>query len=48
MAKDVTMPLLSPSMTEGTVVKWLKKEGDAVKVGEVIAEVATDKATMDL
>jgi pyruvate dehydrogenase E2 component (dihydrolipoamide acetyltransferase) len=42
------MPLLSPSMTEGTVVKWLKKEGDAVKSGEVIAEVETDKATMDL
>ncbi len=48
MAKDVTMPLLSPSMTEGTLVKWLKKEGDAVKTGEVIAEVETDKATMDL
>ena len=48
MAKDVTMPLLSPSMTEGTVVKWLKKEGDAVKSGEIIAEVETDKATMDL
>jgi len=48
MAKDVTMPLLSPSMTEGTVVKWLKQEGDAVKSGEIIAEVETDKATMDL
>jgi pyruvate dehydrogenase E2 component (dihydrolipoamide acetyltransferase) len=42
------MPLLSPSMTEGTLVHWLKKEGDAVKSGEVIAEVETDKATMDL
>jgi pyruvate dehydrogenase E2 component (dihydrolipoamide acetyltransferase) len=48
MAKDVLMPLLSPSMTEGTLVKWLKKEGDAVKSGEVLAEVETDKATMDL
>src|SRR5277367_1597220 len=48
MAKDILMPLLSPSMTEGTLVKWLKKEGDAVKSGDVIAEVETDKATMDL
>ncbi|MES2309226.1 MAG: pyruvate dehydrogenase complex dihydrolipoamide acetyltransferase [Verrucomicrobiota bacterium] len=48
MAKEVVMPALSPSMTEGTVVKWLKKEGDEVKQGEVIAEVETDKATMDL
>jgi pyruvate dehydrogenase E2 component (dihydrolipoamide acetyltransferase) len=48
MAKDITMPLLSPSMTEGTLVKWIKKEGDEVKSGEVLAEVETDKATMDL
>jgi pyruvate dehydrogenase E2 component (dihydrolipoamide acetyltransferase) len=48
MAKDILMPLLSPSMTDGTVVKWLKKEGDAVKSGDVLAEVETDKATMDL
>ena len=48
MAKDILMPLLSPSMTEGTLVKWIKKEGDAVKSGDVIAEVETDKATMDL
>ncbi len=48
MAKDILMPLLSPSMTEGTLVKWLKKEGDPVKSGEIIAEVETDKATMDL
>jgi len=48
MAKDILMPLLSPSMTEGTVVRWIKKEGDPVKSGEVIAEVETDKATMDL
>ena len=48
MAKDILMPLLSPSMTDGTLVKWLKKEGDAVKSGDVLAEVETDKATMDL
>ena len=48
MAKDILMPLLSPSMTEGTLVKWIKKEGDPVKSGEIIAEVETDKATMDL
>ena len=48
MAKDILMPLLSPSMTEGTLVKWLKKEGDAVKAGDILAEVETDKATMDL
>ena len=48
MAKDILMPLLSPSMTEGTLVRWLKKEGDAVKTGDVLAEVETDKATMDL
>ena len=48
MAKDILMPLLSPSMTEGTLVKWIKKEGDAVKSGDVLAEVETDKATMDL
>jgi pyruvate dehydrogenase E2 component (dihydrolipoamide acetyltransferase) len=48
MAKDILMPLLSPSMTEGTLVKWLKKEGDTVKSGDVLAEVETDKATMDL
>jgi pyruvate dehydrogenase E2 component (dihydrolipoamide acetyltransferase) len=48
MAKDILMPMLSPSMTEGTLAKWIKKEGEAVKSGEVLAEVETDKATMDL
>src|ERR1700678_987632 len=48
MAKDILMPMLSPSMTEGTLAKWIKKEGDAVKAGDVLAEVETDKATMDL
>jgi pyruvate dehydrogenase E2 component (dihydrolipoamide acetyltransferase) len=48
MTKELTMPALSPSMSEGTLAKWLKKEGDTITVGEVIAEVETDKATMDL
>ena len=45
MPVEITMPQLSDTMTEGTVVKWLKKEGDKVKAGENIAEVETDKAT---
>ena len=48
MPAEITMPQLSDTMTEGTVVKWLKKEGDRVKAGEVIAEVETDKATMEM
>ncbi|QSR86723.1 pyruvate dehydrogenase complex dihydrolipoamide acetyltransferase [Candidatus Methylacidiphilum infernorum] len=46
--KQITMPLLSPSMTEGQIVRWLKKEGEPIQEGEVIAEVETDKAVMDL
>jgi len=42
------MPALSPTMTEGTLAKWLKKEGDEVKAGDVIAEIETDKATMEV
>lgn len=42
------MPALSPTMTEGTLAKWVKKEGDMVKAGEVIAEIETDKATMEV
>lgn len=42
------MPLLSPSMEEGTLAKWLKKEGDEIQQGDILAEVETDKATMDL
>jgi pyruvate dehydrogenase E2 component (dihydrolipoamide acetyltransferase) len=42
------MPVLSPTMTEGTVAKWLKKEGDKVTSGDVIAEIETDKATMEV
>ena len=48
MPLEVTMPQLSDTMTEGTLVKWLKKEGDKVKAGEIIAEVETDKATMEM
>ncbi len=47
MPAEITMPQLSDTMTEGTVVKWLKKEGDKVKEGEIIAEIETDKAVME-
>ncbi|MCC6920404.1 MAG: pyruvate dehydrogenase complex dihydrolipoamide acetyltransferase [Alphaproteobacteria bacterium] len=48
MATNILMPALSPTMEEGTLTKWLKKEGDAVKAGDVIAEIETDKATMEV
>lgn len=48
MAVEVLMPALSPTMTEGTLAKWLKKEGDTVESGEVLAEIETDKATMEI
>ena len=48
MPAEITMPQLSDTMTEGTLVKWLKKEGDKVKAGDIIAEVETDKATMEM
>jgi len=48
MAQIVDMPKLSDTMTVGTLVKWLKKEGEAVKNGDMLAEVETDKATMEL
>jgi dihydrolipoamide dehydrogenase len=48
MPAEITMPQLSDTMTEGTVVKWNKKEGDKVRAGEEIAEVETDKATMPM
>jgi pyruvate dehydrogenase E2 component (dihydrolipoamide acetyltransferase) len=48
MPAEITMPQLSDTMTEGTVVKWLKKEGDKVKSGDKIAEVETDKAVMEM
>ncbi len=47
MPAEITMPQLSDTMTEGTLVKWLKKEGDSVKANEVIVEIETDKATME-
>src|SRR4051794_16574016 len=47
MPAEITMPQLSDTMTEGTVVKWLKKEGDKIKEGDIIAEGETDKATME-
>jgi pyruvate dehydrogenase E2 component (dihydrolipoamide acetyltransferase) len=48
MAIAILMPALSPTMTEGNLARWLKKEGDKVKPGEVIAEIETDKATMEV
>jgi pyruvate dehydrogenase E2 component (dihydrolipoamide acetyltransferase) len=48
MPVEITMPQLSDTMTEGTIVKWNKKEGDKVRAGEEIAEVETDKATMPM
>ena len=48
MPVDILMPALSPTMTEGTLAKWLKSEGDVVKAGDVIAEIETDKATMEV
>src|SRR5215813_800679 len=48
MPTPVLMPALSPTMEKGNLAKWLKKEGDAVKSGDVIAEIETDKATMEV
>lgn len=48
MAVDILMPALSPTMEEGTLAKWLKGEGDKVEAGDVIAEIETDKATMEV
>ena len=47
MATQVLMPALSPTMEEGTLAKWLVKEGDTVKSGQILAEIETDKATME-
>ena len=47
MPIKVLMPALSPTMTEGKLSKWLKKEGDKIKSGDVIAEIETDKATIE-
>src|SRR3954451_12579066 len=47
MPIEILMPALSPTMTEGNLARWLKKEGDEVHAGDVIAEIETDKATME-
>ena len=47
MATEILMPALSPTMEEGTLSKWLKREGDEIKSGDIIAEIETDKATME-
>nr|MEC9421895.1 biotin/lipoyl-containing protein [Pseudomonadota bacterium] len=48
MPINITMPALSPTMEEGNLAKWLVKEGDQVSAGDVIAEIETDKATMEV
>src|SRR5476651_874880 len=47
MATNILMPALSPTMEEGKLTKWLVKEGDVVKSGDILAEIETDKATME-
>src|SRR3954465_8206398 len=47
MPINILMPALSPTMEKGNLARWLKKEGDQVKAGDVIAEIETDKATME-
>ena len=48
MTIEIKMPALSPTMTEGNLAKWLVEEGDTVEAGDVIAEIETDKATMEV
>ena len=48
MTIEILMPALSPTMTEGNLSKWLVKKGDKVKAGDLIAEIETDKATMEV
>ena len=48
MPTEILMPALSPTMEEGTLAKWLVKEGDEINPGDVIAEIETDKATMEV
>src|ERR671929_289929 len=48
MPTNILMPALSPTMEKGNLAKWLKKEGDKIKSGDVIAEIETDKATMEV
>src|SRR5712692_2423122 len=48
MASAIQLPSLSPTMTEGTITKWLKKEGDKISSGEAVAEVETDKSNLEI
>src|ERR1700712_2265134 len=48
MPIDILMPALSPTMEKGNLAKWLKKEGDVIKSGDILAEIETDKATMEV
>ena len=48
MATNILMPALSPTMTEGNLARWLKQEGDRIKAGDVIAEIETDKAVVEI
>ena len=48
MSISIKMPALSPTMTDGTLARWLVSEGDEVRSGDVIAEIETDKATMEV
>src|SRR5262245_50383518 len=48
MATEVLMPALSPTMTEGKIARWIKNEGESVRAGDVLAEIETDKATMEV
>src|SRR6185312_4857888 len=48
MVSEVLMPALSPTMTEGKLARWVKSEGDTVRAGDVLAEIETDKATMEV
>ena len=48
MNNEILMPALSPTMTDGKLTKWLIKEGDKIQAGDVIAEIETDKATMEV
>src|SRR5450631_3418023 len=48
MPTNILMPALSPTMEKGNLARWLKKEGDKIKAGDIIAEIETDKATMEV
>ena len=48
MATELKMPALSPTMEEGTLAKWLKQEGDAIEIGELLVEIETDKVAVEI